>query len=342
MFFKPDGTKMFLVGITGDKVQEYTLSTAWDISTATWAGGSENFAVSRQDGVPTGLFFKTDGTKMFIVGNNNDAVWQYDLSTAWDVSTASYDFPDNDYLDVGSIETAPKSLFFKTDGTELYIIGSGGDKVTQYSLSTAWNIGSASFTRSFSVSAKDTGPNGISFKDDGTRMYISGASSDSIHEYHLSTAWNISTASFDASFSISTEETTPRSIFFKPDGAKFYLIGEQSDSVHEYDLSTAWDISTASLNQSFEDTYAFSYGAGLFFKPDGTKMYTTNRTTDLLFEYDLSTAWDISTASSAHGGFGYSFFMGQFFGIYFKPDGTKFWGISNNPDVIYGFTLSPR
>ena len=29
--FKDDGTKMFLIGQTGDDVNEYALSTAWDI-----------------------------------------------------------------------------------------------------------------------------------------------------------------------------------------------------------------------------------------------------------------------------------------------------------------------
>jgi DNA-binding beta-propeller fold protein YncE len=64
--FNTDGTKMFVVGNTGDDVNEYDLSTAFDISTAVY---SQNFSVAAQDIDPSGVAFNTDGTKMFIVGS---------------------------------------------------------------------------------------------------------------------------------------------------------------------------------------------------------------------------------------------------------------------------------
>ena len=39
---------------------------------------------------PVGVAFSSDGTKMYIMDNSNLAVYQYTLSTAWNVSTASY------------------------------------------------------------------------------------------------------------------------------------------------------------------------------------------------------------------------------------------------------------
>ena len=33
----------------------------------------------------------TDGTKMYIVGSSGDSVESWTLSTAWDISTGSYD-----------------------------------------------------------------------------------------------------------------------------------------------------------------------------------------------------------------------------------------------------------
>jgi hypothetical protein len=47
-------------------------------------------SVSSQDTSPYGLAFSSDGTKMYVTGNTNDTVYQYSLSTAWDVSTASF------------------------------------------------------------------------------------------------------------------------------------------------------------------------------------------------------------------------------------------------------------
>lgn len=44
--------------------------------------------MSTQGSFPGGIFFKTDGKKMYEVASD-DKIWEYDLSTAWDISTAS-------------------------------------------------------------------------------------------------------------------------------------------------------------------------------------------------------------------------------------------------------------
>ena len=52
----------------------------------------QTFSVAAQELNPTGLFFKPDGTKMYVVGDRHD-VYEYDLSSAWNVSTASFPYP---------------------------------------------------------------------------------------------------------------------------------------------------------------------------------------------------------------------------------------------------------
>ena len=105
--FNPDGTKMFIVGWGGDEVNEYTLSTGFDVSTASY---DSNFSVASQDTVPQDIVFNNDGTKMFIVGEGNDAVYEYTLSTGFDVSTASYD----SNFSIASQETSPQGLAFNS------------------------------------------------------------------------------------------------------------------------------------------------------------------------------------------------------------------------------------
>jgi hypothetical protein len=82
-------------------------------------------------------------------------------------------------------------------------------------------------------------------------MYVIGLSGDDVNEYDLSTAWDVSTASYLQNFSVSAQESAPYGVFFKPDGLKMYIIGFLGDDVNEYDLSTAWDVSTASYLQNF-------------------------------------------------------------------------------------------
>ena len=84
--FSSDGTKMFVVGNIGDDVNEYTLSTPFDVSTASFV---DAFSVASQDTTPRGVAFSSDGAKMFVVGNAGDDVNEYTLSTPFDVSTAS-------------------------------------------------------------------------------------------------------------------------------------------------------------------------------------------------------------------------------------------------------------
>ena len=162
-----------------------------------------------------------------------------------------------------------------------------------------WDLASASIPpyQKFSVAVQDTSPSGLFFKPDGTKMYVLGDSGNDVNEYNLSSAWDISTASYVQNFSVSAQEIAPRSVFFKSDGTKMYVIGSDGDDVNEYDLSSAWDVSTASYVQNFSVAFEDTTPTGLFFKPDGTKMYFVGSSTDAVWRYSLSTPWDISTAS---------------------------------------------
>ena len=118
-------------------------------------------------------------------------------------------------------------------------------------------------------------------------MYIIGTSGDDVNEYDLSTPWDISTASFNQNFSVSAQETSPQDVFFKPDGTKMYVLGSGGDDVNEYDLSTAWDISTASFLQLFSVVSQMTAPKGIFFKPDGTETFVVGSTSDKVFTYSL-------------------------------------------------------
>jgi len=174
-----DGTKMYVLGDSSNTVYQYTLSTAYDLSTASYA--SLSFSVSSQDSVPTEIAFNNDGTKMYIVGASNDSIFQYSLSTAFNVSTASY---DNVSFSVSSQDSAPYGFVFNGDGTKMYLFGDTNDNVFQYSLSTAFNLSTASYDSvSFNVSSEDSGGFGIAFNNDGTKLYLAGASNEVLYQY---------------------------------------------------------------------------------------------------------------------------------------------------------------
>ena len=245
---------------------------------------SVSFSVASQETVPLGLYFIPDGSKMYVIGNSSDNVNEYDLSTPWDVSTASF----VQSFSVASQDSSPTSIFFKPDGLKMYVNGNANHSVFEYDLSTAWDISSASYLQSFSGISEDTSILATTFSQDGSKMYMSGNTYNNINEYDLSTPWNVSTASFVQGFNIAAQEGTPRGTYFNPDGTKFFLIGNGSDNVNEYGISTPFDLSTASFIQSFSVASQETGPVGLFFKADGSKMYIVGFSNDTVYQYSTA------------------------------------------------------
>jgi sugar lactone lactonase YvrE len=127
----------------------------------------------------------------------------------------------------------------------------------------------------------------LNFNTAGTKMYILGWANDTVFEYNLSTAFDISTASYsNNSFSVSSQDVSPRSIFFNPDGDKMFMAGQSSDTVYQYSLSTNDDVSSASYdNVSFDMSSQIVVPNGLFFKNDGSKMYVVDLSADTIYQY---------------------------------------------------------
>ena len=380
IFITPDGYKLYKVSLLSDAIYQYSLSTAWDISTASY--DSISFSVASQATSPIGFSFNSDGTKMIVSDTGTDALYQYstvsattlDLSTGnyfshtpsvntlfafsnapasgtaagfalaltggnaaetYDIANASYDsvsFSDKSQEEQGT------DIFFKPDGTVLYIMGETGDDINQYSLSTAWDISTASYVQNFSVASQETSPRGLFFKTDGTKMYVCGISGDDVNEYSLSTAWDISTASYVQNFSVSAQETAPGAIFFKPDGTKMFIGGAIGDDVNEYSLSSAWDISTASYSQNFSISSQETNIGGLQFLSDGSKMFVVGGGGDAVFQYSLTTGWDVSTASYDSVSFSVASQATAPVGLFFKSDGTKMYVIDVVQDAVYQYT----
>jgi sugar lactone lactonase YvrE len=244
---------------------------------------SVSFSVAGQEATPSDLFFSPDGLRMYVVGSTGDSVYQYNLSTAWVVSSAVFVTS----FSVSSQETAPSALFFRADGTKMYIVGTTNDAVFQYTLNNPWSVATATYDGiSFSV-ASDATPNGLSFRPNGLSMYITGSTTDAVYQYTLSTAWNVSTATLLQSFSISGQESVPHAVTFTGDGSRMFLMGQTGDDVNVYNLATPWDISTSVFVNVFSVAAQEVTPTGLYIKPDGTKMYMVGTTNDTVFQYTV-------------------------------------------------------
>lgn len=181
IFFNPGGTKLFMIGGSSDSVHQYSLSTGFDISSASY--DSVSFDISSQDTGPTGIYFNSAGTKMFVLGISSNTVYQYTLGTGFDLSTASYDSVS---FDISGQDTGPTGIYFNSAGTRMFIVGLIGDSVYQYTLSSGFDLSTASYDSvSLNVFGQDGTPTGIFFNPGGTKMFLVGQSSNSLYEYNL-------------------------------------------------------------------------------------------------------------------------------------------------------------
>ncbi|KKL77989.1 hypothetical protein LCGC14_2029340, partial [marine sediment metagenome] len=155
--------------------------------------GSKGKSVAAQDTFAQDVAFSIDGSIMYIMGENSFSVFQYALSTPWDISTATY---ANKSFDPSSQTGATmRGVAFSSDGTKMYVVSTTNDTVFQYTLSTSWDVSTAVYaSKSKDVSPEETGPSGVTFKIDGSIMYILGGQNNTVFQYTLSTPWDMSTA----------------------------------------------------------------------------------------------------------------------------------------------------
>ena len=299
-----DGVRPIVRNNAGTWQYNNDQGTTTGFSIANGSYDSKSFSVASQDTAPRGMTFNNDGTKMYIGGDANDEIFEYVLSTANDISTASYNSVG---LNIGSQDAAIQGITFNNDGTQLYMLGSGNDSVFQYTLTTAFDLSTASYaSKTINVSSQDIVPRGLAFKPDGTKMYIVGGSSLSILQYSLSTADDLSTASYDSvSFGI-TGITSLSSMAFNNDGTKMFVYGyANGDAVQQYSLSTAYDISTASYDSvSFSLVSQDGNVQSIEFSSDGTKMFASGDANNTIFQYSTeaigfttSTTWANATTN---------------------------------------------
>ena len=268
-------------------------SIPYDISSATY---TQNFSVSSQDTSPQGLAFSPDGTKMFMVGYADDKVFQYALSTAFDISTASY---SSIYFSVSGQETIPRGLAFSVDGVKMFVLGTTADQVFEYTLSSAFNVSTASFVDAFSVAAQETDPQGIAFSTDGAKMFITGHTGQDVNEYALSTVFDVSTASYTQNFSISGQETQPTGIAFNSVGTKMFIIGVTGQDVSEYTLSTGFNVSTASFSGiTFSVATQETSPQAIVFNATGTNFYVLGASGDDINQYATTQTTFVTTVKA--------------------------------------------
>ena len=240
--------------------------------------------------------FANDGSFLYIA-YGNQTVYKYPLTTPYDIGTIQASVANS-----GGIGGQFLGFFHHPSEDIIYIANTTGDLVEEFSTVSMSKTGN-----SFYVGTQTTSPRGISFSTDGTKMYVGDTGSEVIFQYTLSTAWDITTASYDSvSLSCSTQDSNITDFHFLASGKILYVVGATNNSVFQYTLGTAWDLSTASFTQSFSFAAQMVGGTYLLLMPpipDFFYIAQNNFTNNHKYSLSAYLTFDTAYSSATIGGF---------------------------------------
>ena len=242
-----------------------------------------------------GITFNSDGTKMYLTlsktgstaDSSVDDIASWNLSTPFDIATASFtgnmegirnkcDENSNGFL------MQPFDLRFNNDGTKMFIANgvdnSNGNDVCQFNLSTPYDIStftevdeSTEANNGFEINANDVGQPETDVDD----------ASDGVH-----------------------------GMAFNSDGTKLFLTSNTHHSglskVYEFDVTTAFELTTASYTNKFYDINAnggLDDTGGLQFSKDGRQMFVVESDDYEIHQWSLSSGFDLSSTITYRGSY---------------------------------------
>lgn len=250
-------TQLLMQGTFGDPNWGNIGNMSWSGSTS--APTSDYYDIQSTDiggQSPTNFYLREDG-EMFFTVDGNESIRRWDLSTPFDLTTASY---NNSIGGFGSRDNQGTGVFFKPDGQYVYMIGNEYNKVYRRYLTTAWTTMQTLGNPQASENLTSTNKRGLYFRPDGKKFYFTTnqqinttTTVNVIYAYTCNTAWSItdisSYGSFSQSFTHSNGEYERyESVDFSPDGTKVYVVRSVPNSANilmKYNLATAWKVNTA-------------------------------------------------------------------------------------------------
>ena len=248
--FSPDGkTLMLLDGAGGRTIYQFELKTPWDVRTQQYI---YRFYLSDNETAPYGMWWHPDGLRFWLVGGTLDGISEYSVDIPWtlpkDEPTFIKSMDNNLIANNPGDETTPRGVFWKPDGTRVYIIGGSRETVMQYhTTGSAFDIHALNFIKEFDVDAEENSPYDVHFDKTGNQMFVVGIQHDEINQYHLSQSWDVGTARHVGVYDTTSEENTPYCMFLRPDNSEIYIGGVTADEINVYTISGSRRVSTTTI-----------------------------------------------------------------------------------------------
>lgn len=294
-YFRPDGYQFYIGASTyPPKIHVYNLGSAWNISSAGFAGSWTP---------PPGPNQNPNGCGPY----NNVYIRAYSSGTAsvWG---------SNPYLSDSSINRAAVHAGIAANNEYLWVRRYNPGKYSGYVGSNQNGVISKSYSGTACgyyieradgayTHSRESSQRGIYFSPYGHRFYIVGADLLRIHQYDLYSAWDLNTASLSKFASITTYADD---LWFSDDGTRFIIT--RSGTLYVHELSVPWEVDsiTSKWNKSFRalnTTDISATNSGFDFSGDGQYLFAVGSNANVV-RIPMATNWNLNTlylTSSAVG-----------------------------------------
>jgi len=240
------------------------------------------------------------GTDLKFINDNNEEF----LGTTVRAGEGLYAHDISDQPDKGEGAVLLSSSGIEANvepGEVMYVAEEDDEVIHQWYCSTSYDFNTAIYEGGIYVDNVDDVDDveAVEFNNDGSLMYVVSSYyyDDQLFQYECDTPFDVTTASL--SKQINTEDVTGddvEGVKFNNDGSKMFLVAESPSEMYEYDLSTPFEITTASFSVKFDtnDNGEATNPDGIEWNNDGSRFYVVDDN-GYIDEYFCTTPFDITT-----------------------------------------------
>lgn len=199
------------------------------------------------------------------------------------------------YVNVVGMDISPT-------GDRVFLASRDTDSIYRYDLSTPFDFTTASHVQTLSLGSIN--PYGIKFNPTGDRLFVLNSTGPFL-QWIATGPYTLSTGGAWQSYNYGTANMgNTRGIAFNTDGTKMTVLTYGGTSgIHEFDLTTGFDPSTATYNNVYfnTSTYNISVPMNHWFNSTGTSLYIANNSGNKIHTFYLATPFDISSSNVTVG-----------------------------------------
>lgn len=315
MAWSADGTKIYACMNQSQKnLVSWDASTPFDITTL---GGFEKGldmnapAATEAMLVIRGMFYRPDNGDIHVVQDQNQQRMKV-FSPIPDPDITEYSFTSTGVFTIaGNNHLTP---WFNLAGDRVYFSRSTSWETWQYSMSTPGDMSTIAFELTHDWSFSSGVQRGIALNPDRSKFYKIRRTTGSADSFVSADPFSVTEVGDVAGGNPYTltglsglggigTPTTPTSFVIAANNLDIFVqsadVGDRA--IYHYLMSVAGDAGTAtSQGQALDVSGEFDTNLfGMIYTPDGSKLFVvgTNSSAVIIAQYDLSTAYDVNTAS---------------------------------------------